>query len=365
MTTNPDEYPAECTVSADELAKLKDAHTSHEDWKSYTSEWPPTDRDGNAYPIWYTVDELNERGELIDSNGNNYSPFTGSLVPTTRTSGDSCNAPLSNWRERYPNIRYCSRLIHPEDEAEQTYCGLHKGRGNVKTAEEHLQTGLHTKTLDHLYEKIGPWQQLLGWGIYEGLMGESAYDFASEYNEKTFDFADEPVRPDGCTEDGLLTVKVGYPTEYLDPALSLFAAAMMRVQMMTVQPRIMEEKREDGVGMMESKTVETAQLTAPPSEHDPSPQQFKTLETWSEHHLNLPFSRLFNDMEKALERGGVTTDPEAEDDDDISADEIVLSIDADGEDIETTDDGTDPNQFDGYQSQSEEIAQHVASDDTD
>lgn len=329
---------------------------NNEDFKSYVDNWPPTDAAGNVYPIWFTVDELNERGELIDSRDNNYNPFAGNLVPCNEE-WERCNTPLTNWRERYPNIRFCGQVIE-NYQGNPDFCFIHNGRDNVKTAEEALQTGLHTKTLDHLYEKVGPWKKLIGWGTYESLMGQSSYDFGMEYKEQSFDFSAEPIQPDGTDDNGILSVRCGYPTQHLDQSLSLFAASMMGVQMVTVQPRIMEEDPEKGEGMMESKTIETAQLTAPPSEHDPSPQEFKTLETWSEHHLNLPLSRLVSDREKLLEMGGVSTDPEANDDE-VSDGEIVMEVEAEADAFETTEEPSDPNSFGGEQAVSQEIAENI------
>lgn len=353
-------------ISDDELFRLRDALTDpdNEDWSSFVEEWPPTDCHGNVYPIWFTLDDLDENGNLKDGNGNPYNPFTGNLEPVTDEDQPRCNAPVSKWRQRYQNIRYCGQIVKPNSEGGYyEYCSTHRGRSNIGTAEEHLQTGLFSKSMDHLYEKLGPHKQLLAWGLYESLMGESTYDFAIEYRLKEFDFSDTENPPVNVDDDGTLRCKVGYPTEHVDPALSLFTAAMMRVQMMVVQPKIMSTKGKNE-GMMERKTIETAQLTAPPSEHDATPQEFKTLRTWSEHHLNLPFSRLISDYPTLLEQGGVTTDPKA-DSDEVGSDDIVLEIDAEGENIGTADDtGTDPNAFsDDCTPQSQEIKENITNDD--
>jgi len=368
----PDSYPGECTVTAEALQEVKDTLTdpSNDDWKSYVEDWPPSDRAGNVYPIFFTVDELNSRGEVVDSNGNNYNPFAGVCSPVVNDSetADYCNTPLNNWKERYPNIRFCDQIVVKA--VDRDLCHVHKGRTTetMRTAEDYTQSGFFHKTIDHLYADLTPWQRLFGWGVYESLMGDSSYDFAVEYRPHTFDFSDEVLRPDDCDDDGLLDVKCGYPTEHQDPALSLYAAAMMGVQMVSVQPKIMrtetDETGEETSRMMESKTIESAQLTAPPSKHDPSPQQFKTLETWSEHHLNLPLSRLVNDRKKLLKMGGVSTDPD-EQAEEISDSDIVVEIEADGDTIETTDDtGTDPNGYavDGVESQSQKIVDSTNGD---
>jgi len=231
------------------------------------------------------------------------------------------------------------------------------------SAEELMQTGLHTKTIDHYYSNLSPVKKLTGWGLFESLMGDSEYEFGVEYETKSFDFSEADIQPEGVDESGHIDVKCGYPTQHTDRSLSLYVAAMMSIQMATVQPRIMYEDRENGHGMMEEQSVEAAQLTAPPSEHDPSPQQFKTLETWSEHHLNLPLSRLVTDRPKLLEYGGVGIDPQ-DNTDSVSEDDIVLEIQADSEDVETTEGGTDPNAFEDMKAQSEKIVEK-ASDETD
>jgi hypothetical protein len=340
----PETYPAECTISEEELRELHDFLTDSDNdhMDTYVEEWPPSDKHGNAYPIWFTVKDFDGSGKLRLDDDSQYSPFVGNLEPLD--DDNRCNEPLDRWRDRYRNIRYCGQYILDEDDSPRCY--LHR-RPIMKTAEEALQTGLHTKTMDHLYEKVGPWKKLVGWGTFESLMGTSTYDFAVEYRERQFDFSEEPaeVRPADCDEDGVLTVKCGHPTEHLDPSMSLFVAAMMGVQMLVVQPRIMHENREEGEGMMESRTIETAQLTAPPSEHDPSPQEFKTLETWSEHHLNLPLSRLVSDRQTLLERGGVNVDPDGDDSDSVGDDDIVLEIEADADSFETTEDPSSPNSF--------------------
>jgi len=357
----PETYPAECTIDTEELRTLYDELTSNEDWRPYTTDWPPTDYVGNVYPIWFTETELNTRGELVDDNGNNYSPFTGNCEPVRHPKdGDKyCNCPLSKWRNRYPNIRYCGSRVNAE---QATHCHLHSG---MESAESVMKTGLHATTIDHYYEKLGPWERLVGWGTYESLLGRSIHEFDYEYKPETFDFSDCEQVPPQADEDGTLTVKVAYPTEHLTPSLYLYVAAMMTVQMITVQPRIMYENEAEGERMMAERSVEHAQLTAPPSEHDSSPQTFETIESWQEHHLNKSLSRVIRDHKDLLKMGGVTTDPEDSDQTDIDADEIVVDIEASPDGMETAEDtGTNPNSFgDDYTAQSEKIAASVEGED--
>lgn len=369
MTVDPDEYPTRCDCTAEELRELRELFEDDEEglgeWLH--CDWPPTDDAGNAYPIFFTPDDLDSHGRLRDSNYYAYPPFSGNLEPVVDGDRAYCNAPLQSWRDRYPAIRFCGKVPYlkngeSSDGERHTYCTSHKGLSNVKTAEEQMQTGLFVQSVDHLYEKLNPWKKLVGWGTFESLMGESSYEFGEEYEKRTFDFSDQEFLPDDADEDEALTVKCGYPTENVDASLSLYVAAMKTVQMISVQPRIMYEDRENGQGMMESKQIEAAQLTAPPSEHDTSPQQFKTIETWGEHHLNLPLSRLVRDRPKLLERGGIDIDPESESDT-VGDDDIVLEIEADVDGVDTEEGGTDPNQFEDYESESAKIARKASEDD--
>lgn len=361
----PQTYPNRCDCSTEELRELKDFYESDDNQLSRgcSDDWPPRDRSENVYPIFFTPDELNDDGKLTDSNGSVYPPFSGELEPLQGMESPICNFPLQKWRDRYPEVRYCGQYCQRSGKDDyHPNCYNHRNM-SPKTAEAHLQSGMYTKTVDHMYDSLNPWKKLVGWGTFESLMGESEYEYAPEYEERNLDFSEEPIIPDDCDEDGILTVKMGYPTDHGDRALSLYVAAMKTVQMIAVQPQIMEENPEEGVGMMEAKTVESAQLTAPPSEHDPSPQQFKTLETVGEHHLNLPLSRLVTDRPKLLEYGGVPTDASAETDDDIDADEIVLEIEADPDNVQNEDkDPSDPNQFRDLTPESERIKE-AASDE--
>lgn len=365
----PDEYPADVTVSDEGYWGVYELLTDeqYDEWRTYTppEEWPPTDPHGNVYDIFFTADEIERTYGMLTSGAARFDPFGGMLQPATHDHPgcEYCNTPLHDWRDRYPQIRFCS-IVCREDWSDTGRCNNHKNHDALmKTAEERMQSGLFSKTIDHAYAKLDSWQQLFGWGLFESLMGESVYEFGVEYKARTFDFSESEFQPPDCNEDGTLDVRVGFPTDYLDESLSLFVAAMMGVQMVSVQPRIMgtetNENGEETSRMMESKTVEAAQLTAPPSEHDPTPQQFKTLETWSEHHLNLPLSRLVRDRKDMLEMGGVTTDPEQSDENDVN-DDIVVEIQADGDEITTkSTDARDPNQFEDNTPVTEDIADNI------
>lgn len=378
LPLTPTEYPADVhdEVDTGDLWHLYDRFRDDEDkFAEYHEEWPPTDALGNVFPIFFTPEELNDRGFLRDYNSREYRPFAGNLEIRVGAPDEKfCNATLTCWDDRYPQIRYCGRGVPDVDHL--TFCHVHRGKEQImETAEEAMQTGLWARSIDHYYTKLDPLKKLFGWGTFESLMGESVHQFAPEYEPREFDFSeadiDERFWPKGVNEDGLLEVRCAYPTEHGDRAVALYVAAMMSVQMISVQPRIMYEDREAGEGMMESRTIEHAQLTAPPSEHDPTDQEFKTLETWSEHHLNLPLSRLVTDRPKLLEYGGVTSD--AEDTGSVSDEEIVMEIQADVDDESVTtemkDGSQDPNFLGSdeteYMSESEMIVSEDGRPDTD
>jgi len=337
-------YPADCEISDTELRRMK-VHFNADDTKfgrsADTDVWPPRDENGDAYAIDFTLDDLQNDGYRLSHGSADYFPFSGNRSPTTTDHPNTrlCNAPLKSWRSRYPNIRFCGRSTggHNRD-----YCWTHRARKDMaKKAQELTQTGLFSHSLDNFYQNIDPYKRLLGWGAFESLMDESSYEFGVEYETREFDFTDADVTPPSVDAE-VIDVDCGYPTQHTDPSLALFVAAMMSIQMISVQPKIMEESA-DGQGMMEEQSVEYAQLTAPPSEHDPSPQTFETLETWSEHHLNLPLSRLVTDRPKLLKRGGVDPSPD-DGTEDIDASNVVLEVEAEAEDLETADvGGTDPN----------------------
>lgn len=386
--TDTEAYPAQCTIrysstasdegegddtsnqselSNEQLQTLYERFIDPDDkfGEGGSETWPPTDDNGIVYPLFFTPDDLYNDGRLsCPVYATNYKPFGGNLAPLESREGSGmplCNAPLSNWRKRYPEIRYCGGTVN---KVEKPYCYVHRGREDLmETAEEKLQTGVGVQSIDRFYRNVGPWKRLLAWGTFESLMGESTYNFGIEYEPKTFDFSECDEAPE---EDGELTVKCGYPTQYTDAAVSLFVAAMKTVQMIAVQPKIVAANDEDE-GVMERRVVQNAQLTAPPSEHDASPQEFATLEGWEEHHLNLPLSRIIRDRPKLLERGGIDTSVDTESSN--VSDDVVLEIEADIDDIaedatvSSEAGGTDPNYNNVGQNEFASETEKIASGD--
>lgn len=315
-----------------------------------------TDQVGNSYPTdSFDESDLDENGYLTDERGRQYDPFGGNRVPAD----GRCNALLQAWEDRYDEPRYCSQFVHGSS-GEYFYsgfCPVHKHReALMKTAEEALQSGAYAQSIDHLYEGVSGWHRLIAHGTFEYLLGESIYEYAPEYEPKKFDFSDAEMQPDFADADGEAELKVAYPTDHGDRALGLWQAAMDRVNMLTIKAVVSE-----GDHPLESKTTEHAQLTAPPSEDTPDQfkeqQHFKTIEEWTEHHLNLPYDRLVRSHDKHLEYGGVGVDVD-DGTQDMNVDEIVLDVSADPEEVESSDMVDDPNSYED-QPESETILEHA------
>lgn len=290
----------------------------------------PTDKAGNEFPTdWFDDDDLDERGQLVDSNGNKYDPFAGAMEPIS----GKCNAPLTNWRERYPSIRFCTQFVPNVDG--QRRCRNHKNRGSLmKSAEEYVQTGVFSKTADHQFEHLDPYNKLLGWGLFESLMGDSTFEFAPESEQRTLDFTETVQQAPPEANNGILEVEVSYPTDYADRAVALFCAAMDSVAMLEVRSMTMAGGRSDEAGTMESE--ETADVLV-----DPNTGEQEEITNIVEHHLNLPYSRLVKDRTRLLEYGGVTTDSETSDTKSVTDADFVMSVDTIAES-----DGTEsPNTF--------------------
>lgn len=252
-----------------------------------------------------------EGDKPTDSRGRQYNPYAGSQTPTP----GRCNRKLRFWEERYGEPRYCCQIPQKyKFPSGSEYCRNHKGQENLDMkAQELFEHGAFSKSLGHFFEKISPLERVLAWAMFADLLEQSIYDFEPEWNTETFDFSlpsdiweerykyEKHVPPEiraQLDDDDVLHVEVPNVTEYQDQAMALWNAALDGILMTR-----MNATRSKKGG--QSITTEHAQLTAPPSEHDSSPQKFKTIEEWTEHHLNLPYSRLVRDRKELLEYGGV------------------------------------------------------------
>jgi len=290
---------------------------------SMTDEYPTnTDHpdhnpaDPNAYPKppeqWVAGDLADsitesdvEADRWVDSNGHVYDPETGSRSPQ----GGRCNAVVTNYAERYGERRYCGQLPKSkfDDDVDHEFCTHHEDRAAARTsAEEMLQHGAASKSRDHTYRGLEPWDKLLVHGLHESLLGESTKEFAPAHEVKEFDFSDAAVKPArGHVEGDIYRFTVAHATEQIDREMALWAAAVDGVKMLNVNAEIAEDA-------MSVETVEQAQLTSP-TDSDPT-QEFRTIEGMEEHPLNLAYSRLARDRKELLQYGGVPVDGATSDD---------------------------------------------------
>lgn len=254
-------------------------------------------------------DYTHKEGYEVDSNGRGYDPDAGSTEPIDCR----CNALLTNWEERYGEKRYCSQIVPTRyDEDFGQFCSNHRGREELYMhAKESLKHGLFCKTVHHFYDKVDPHEKVFIYGLYDQLLSDSEYDYDVEYREEHFDFGEgnfsegvdsEQIRAlfsEHLTDDDLFPIEVPNPTKLHDHSLALWNAAVFTVNMTRVNAILTQND-------MQSKTVSHANLTAPSE----TGQEYRTIEEWTEHHLNLPLSRLVRDRKELLEYGGVGIDTE-------------------------------------------------------
>lgn len=278
--------PADYDGDATEYDTLKEIWEHDKTvWGERFDEWPPTDIHGNEYDRdWFDVEELDGDGWLRDDRGQ-FNPFGGALEPTE----GRCNCILSNCSSRYPEKRYC----FAKPRSEYDYCHVHKHRKKMK-AKQVLQHGYNAKTRDHLYNKLPDWKRLMVHGVHEDLLGRSRYEFAPEYDKRTFDFSDSPISPPYETEDGNVAIEVVYATEQVQASLELFAAAVDELKQLSANAIIADDE-------MRAKEATHAEHTG---------DGFDTLDQFKEHYLNLAYSRLVRDKTELLKRGGVPVDGE-------------------------------------------------------
>lgn len=276
--------------------------TNKGEFPKTADEWKPGDLADGISPS-----DVSE-GEWVDSRGYPYNPETGSKSPQ----GGRCNAPVDNYEERYGERRYCGQLpvSHFKNDVDHDYCRKHKGRANIDVrAEELLQHGMSARTRDHVYRKLPDWQRLYIYGLHETLMAFSVHEYSPEYELKEFDFGDAPFSPNVEGQDGpVYKIHVPHATENLDREVALWAASVDGVKLELANAQI-------AVDEMSVEKTEHAQLTAPPSEHDNSPQEWRTIETLVEHPLNTAYSRLVKDRKELLKYGGIAVEGELSNDD--------------------------------------------------
>jgi len=243
-----------------------------------------------------------------------------------------CNALLKFYMDRYGEKRYCGCYPrkfykengHMEVKDADRFCKHHAQRhGLHMRAKELLQHGAYTKTREHMYDKLGPWDQVLCHGLHESLMADSVFEFAPEYESREFDFSEEENVPEFADEQGIVEVEIPHATEKIDRAQALWLAAVDTLKAIKVNADIAEKG-------MEVSTTSHADLVF----DDQGNASYKTIEEKVEHHLNLSYSRIIRDKPELLSYGGVQTGTEADMEDNSKVIEEFTTISADPEGIQ-------------------------------
>lgn len=250
-----------------------------------------------------------------DHRGNTFNPWAGSSTPTD----DRCRALLTDWQYRYGRPRYCTGMPEKtfiEDGSDR--CRMHKGRDGLHMrANELLDNGLEAKTVFHFYDKIHPTKKLLALKWYEGLMGESVYDFAWNLTPIEIDFSDADDNLPTPTDERV-EVDIQYATEHKDAATSLLLAATSKMKILDVDSTLV-------MMGMERDVYEDTEL-------DYETGEWNTLTGKDEHHLNLPHDRLIRTHGDLLEYGGVGVEDETDTTDDAPEQVIEVYGSPDAED---------------------------------
>jgi hypothetical protein len=244
--------------------------------------------------------------DAIDDSGIPYNYDRGEKSPVE----GRCNALLNKWRQRYGEPRFCGQLPRSTfvNDVDHDYCRNHSNRASMDAlSAEQLTHGISAKTRDHLFRNLDAYKQVYAYGIFESLMADSEYEFAPEYEVRQFDFTDSPFSPDAA-EDGVVSVKVPYATQFKDREIALLAAAIDSIKMMDAQSIIAEAQ------MRVESTTKAEFTTASVVGEDGSgtPKSWHTIEEYNEHYLNLAYSRLVRDRSELLEYGGVETTEDAD-----------------------------------------------------
>lgn len=263
------------------------------------------------------------RHKPYDSNGRLYNPYQGSQ---SQVEG-RCNAPLTNWAERYGEMRYCTAM--PESafiEDGRDFCKHHKSRADLHAnamtrAKELLKHGMYAQSIRHVFESLGPWEKVIALGLYDSYLTESTYDFDAQFEAFTVDFAESdrvlPIEVAAQVDaDDTMSVDVPVPQAHAVRAFALYRAAIADMKTSLADREVLGG--DDDEAAMEREVVETVT------------DEGRAITDLDEHHLNLAISRVDKDREKLLSFGGVPvdgTDADAVSSTDVG--DIVLDLDAD------------------------------------
>lgn len=161
-----------------------------------------------------------------------------------------------------------------------------------------MDTGLHTKSIFHFLDKLSPLKTALAFGKFDDLLAESIYDFEIEDTMLvSVDFTDSDAKylvAEYLDEDDNLNIDVPITTAKRDQATSLLLAAMDAIKMLNIQAKLAEAD-------MEMETTADSEYIF----GEDGDGHWVELTEKTEHHLNLPYSRLVRDRTELLQYGGV------------------------------------------------------------
>lgn len=203
-----------------------------------------------------------------------------------------CNATLKYTEERYGETRYCSRTPYwPADDSDEEpseFCKVHKGfDALMERAIELIRHGYFGRNYALFEESLDASEFAMAVDMFAGLLESSQYDFNVDTEVYIVDASDDPF-----IEDEEILVEVYYPQseKYKTQAQELWYFALDEV----VEQRMQNIRLQQGVST--SHVVATA---------DEDGAITDRIEEGSEHHLNLPISRLTKDKKNRLKIGGV------------------------------------------------------------
>ncbi len=228
-----------------------------------------------------------------DDRGNEFKLDAGSPEPVE----GRCNAPLRDYQRRYGEKRYCTQLPAKNFPGyDSDYCKLHKSMEALEDRwQELFRHGYFAESYVHVARHIEPTKFLFAVEMFGGLMELSNYKFEPTEEPISLDVSDSLL-----IQEDVVQVDLPIPTNdlYQFQANELWMAALDEVRMRKMQDAIFED------GVAKSTTVATAEAEGAITDR---------IQEDTEHHLNLPISRVTKDIKEHLKNGGVEIDAEGDD----------------------------------------------------
>lgn len=213
---------------------------------------------------------------------------------------EPCGFVLRSTYDRYNEQRFCEGMARSNFGLDQEACKHHVSRttdGWVQNKADRFTSGAHAKSKANVFRYMQPHEQIVTNDLYQSLVEESVYDFATEIEHLTIDVEGEDF---GGSADELL-MDHPIPTNHETRCKALWYAALDFISMQSIRKEqfreVLEDENVDAIG-------ERWQVVA-------SGEQGAVYDK-DEHHLNLPLSRLQKDYKQHLKFGGVTVDPTAD-----------------------------------------------------